>query len=370
MRVQGQISADSGILNTLQVNGTLNVNSTGKILAAPSGPGNTNQAALTQDGFATANDLGIQTSALNSDGSGFLGAGANQISWTTAGVLTVPAAVIGSLTIASVGAGVVGGAYATAGGTGARVIFSTAGIQAFNSSNVQTVNLDATTGNFTITGVFTLQSPTGSAQSVFISNTGIVLASTSGVFGDTIKWDNATSTVGSIYSNLNNLVVAQGSSSSAIGSQLIMGATDWSLISPNAGSIFVTGNNLQFTGAIYPGQQASYGTQSTGYVGWLSSFSMVVVGGAPLATIGLIYPGTGSAAQNTMSIQADTGLSSTLKVNAFSIHLTGSSGDNFMEVDSCLAPTGTFPPTATLPAGVAGIPMFYNGHQVHLAAYQ
>lgn len=83
----------------------------------------------------------------------------NQITYVAStGALTVPAATIGSLTIANVAGGVLGGAYKTASGTGARLEFDTSGLRAYNSSNTKTFDAVASTGALSLTGTLTVGS--------------------------------------------------------------------------------------------------------------------------------------------------------------------------------------------------------------------
>lgn len=112
--------------------------------------------------------------------SGFeIGNGSNKISYVAStGVLTVPAAVITSLTIASVGSGILGGTYKTSNAT-ARLELSTSGILAYNSSGTNTFNLAASSGDLTITGTFTIQSATSAAR-VEIKQTGIKIYDSGG----------------------------------------------------------------------------------------------------------------------------------------------------------------------------------------------
>jgi len=112
--------------------------------------------------------------------SGFeIGNGSNKISYVAStGVLTVPAAVITSLTIASVGSGILGGTYKTSNAT-ARLELSTSGILAYNSSGTNTFNLAASSGDLTITGTFTIQSATSAAR-VEIKQSGIKIYDSGG----------------------------------------------------------------------------------------------------------------------------------------------------------------------------------------------
>lgn len=71
------------------------------------------------------------------------------------GVLTVPAAVIGSLTIANVGAGIIGGLYKTS-ASNAHLELDTAGIRMYDASAVKTFDATASTGALALTGNLTV----------------------------------------------------------------------------------------------------------------------------------------------------------------------------------------------------------------------
>src|SRR5690606_34342892 len=90
------------------------------------------------------------------------------------GVWTVPQVFTQGLTISDVAGGRLGGTYYTSPNASdfPRMQISTAGIQAWNSGGTQTFNLNAATGNLTITGTFLLQSA-ASGSRVDIRNTGI-----------------------------------------------------------------------------------------------------------------------------------------------------------------------------------------------------
>lgn len=174
--VNGTITADKLIVTELEAvtasTGDLNV--TGSITAAASFPAVAARIVINSTGLAGYNSTPTQTFGLNVDGSGFIGVGATAMSWTTGGVLTVPVASIGSLTIASVGGGVLGGTYQTA-TSGAHINISTTGIVVYNATSEiaanETFRLNAATGAVTATGSFTIQSATSGAR-VVISNAG------------------------------------------------------------------------------------------------------------------------------------------------------------------------------------------------------
>lgn len=104
------------------------------------------------------------------DSSGwFVGTGSDRMEFdATSGTLTVPAAVITSLTIADVGSGVVGGDYDT-GGSNPKLRLGTSGVQMWNAAGTRTVFLNATNGEFTLSN-----DPAG-ADRILVSSSGIEL---------------------------------------------------------------------------------------------------------------------------------------------------------------------------------------------------
>lgn len=101
-----------------------------------------------------------------------VGTGSQQISFVNStGTLSVPAAVITSLTIADVGDGQLGGEYYT-GSTSTslpRLSLSVAGVKMYNAAGAQTVNMNAATG------AFTLSSDPSGANRITMSDGGIEL---------------------------------------------------------------------------------------------------------------------------------------------------------------------------------------------------
>jgi len=149
-------------------------NLTGTLTAAASFPAAAARVTVNSSGLWGYSSAIATTFKLNVDGSGEIGTGANKIVWTTGGAVTVPVATIGSLTIAAVGGGIVGGSYQTA-TTGAHINFSSVGIEAYNATSEiaanRTFQLLASTGAMTATGSFTVQSAATGAR-VVISNAG------------------------------------------------------------------------------------------------------------------------------------------------------------------------------------------------------
>lgn len=84
------------------------------------------------------------------------GPAGNQISYVAStGVLAVPAAVITSLTIANVGAGIIGGLYKTS-ASNAHLELDTSGIRMYDSGAVKTFDAVASSGALNLTGSLTI----------------------------------------------------------------------------------------------------------------------------------------------------------------------------------------------------------------------
>lgn len=169
--VDGTVTASKLIVNTLEsitINtGSLNV--TGTIVAATSFPATGSRVEIGSAGLWGYNGPSSTTFRLNTDGSGSIGIGTTAMTWNTSGVVSIPKAAIGTLTIADIGGGVLGGTYQTSTGT-SRIDISTSGIVAY-SGGTETFRLNATTGAMTATGSFTIQSALSGTR-VVISNAG------------------------------------------------------------------------------------------------------------------------------------------------------------------------------------------------------
>lgn len=179
--LDGTVTADKISVTTLEAvqasTGTLNV--TGTLTMAASYPALSGaRIVLTASMIAGYNSSDAQTFKFNIDGSGQIGIGATQATWTTAGVLTVPVAAIGSLTIADVGSGTfnsnfdAGTGRVRAGTALQRVELTSAGIAAYNTGGTQTFLLDATTGSMTHTGTYTIRSASSGTR-IEVTNVGI-----------------------------------------------------------------------------------------------------------------------------------------------------------------------------------------------------
>lgn len=200
--LDGTITADKLIVNSVDAitvnTGSLNV--TGTITAAAAYPAVGARVTISATGLKGYNSTPTQSFGLNADGSGFFGIGGTAVSWTTAGVVTIPVASIGSLTIAAVGGGVLGGTYQTA-TTGAHINLSTAGITVYNATSEiaanKTFELVAATGAVTATGSFTITSAASGAHVKIDSAGGIAgYSATSEVIGNRTFLLNAATGAG------------------------------------------------------------------------------------------------------------------------------------------------------------------------------
>ncbi len=200
--LDGTITADKLTVNSLEAvttnTGTLNV--TGDFTAAASFPATGARIVVNSSGLWGYSGAATTTFKLNTDGSGEIGTGSNKISWTTGGVVTVPAAVIGSLTIANVGGGTFGGTYQSSANSTRFEISSTALIA--YASGTETFKINATTGAVTATGSFTVQSATSGAR-VVVSNAGGLEGYNSG--GTRTFFVNAASGAGQLGAGTNNI---------------------------------------------------------------------------------------------------------------------------------------------------------------------
>lgn len=177
--VDGTVTATKISVNTLEAiqtnTGSLNV--TGNFTAAAAFPATGARVVINSSGLWGYSDATTTTFKLNVDGSGEIGTGSNKITWTSGGVLAVPAAVISSLTIADVGSGVIGSTFQTNAGS-SRIDLSATGIIAY-ASGTETFRLNGTTGAMTATGSFTVKSAASGAR-VEISSAGGIAGYNSG----------------------------------------------------------------------------------------------------------------------------------------------------------------------------------------------
>lgn len=296
-RIQGAFQADSGTLQQLSVKGDLTLDSGGTVTAAPSYPAVGQKATFNASGFATFNSTPAQTSAFNADGSGFIGIGGSTMSWTAAGVVTIPVAAIGSLTIANVGGGVFGGKYGSA-ATGARIEMDTVGFRQYDATTLRAQlnndgsgfvgSKDGTSAGAAISwstaGVGSIKLATATGASITDdngstwNNTGIAIKTTA-TDGAAFSWTNSTApgvtgyvantSVGAMvgrtgyYSiHLHNTgfsIYLQGTGFSSLTPGIEASTTAGSVtIKSGSGAhsaIFDAGGNLQLAAAFFPGNQ-------------------------------------------------------------------------------------------------------------------
>lgn len=145
--------------------GALNV--TGTIQVAAAYPATGARIEITAAGLKGYNSTPVQTFGLNVDGSGFLGVGGTALSWTTAGVVSIPVAAIGALTIADIGSGVFGGTYGTA-SSGTRIELDSTGLKAYSGAT-NTFHLSSVDGSVSHTGTLTLRTASSGARTEMAS---------------------------------------------------------------------------------------------------------------------------------------------------------------------------------------------------------
>lgn len=258
-------------------------------------------------GFAAYGTVGgvpnTQTLLIEPDGSFQFGpTGSDPITYdVSTDTLTVPAAVIGSLTIADIAGGVVGGTYAT-GIANPKIQFATSGISAWNAGGTQTFLLDATTGDLTITGTFTIQSA-ASGSRIALSSTGArwyngstvraqilndgsgFVGSTTGIAGSAaVSWTTAgtatinasnitTGTLSGTTVTITNLNATNINTGSLNGSLLSSGSVANAAIDSVAFSKVTTGSITSQTLTISSG--GSIVLSSTGTISWNGTSSFI-----------------------------------------------------------------------------------------------
>ena len=303
--VNGTVTADKLVVNSLEAvttnTGALNV--TGNITAAAAFPAISARVVLNSSGLTGYSDATTTTFKLNVDGSGEIGTGANKIVWNTAGVVTVPAASIGSLTIAAVGGGIVGGAYLTA-TVGSHINFSSTGIAAYNATSEIAANrtflLDAATGAMTATGSFTIQSA-GSGTRVVVSSAGGIegyngttqtfllnAATGAGQLGPTaggnyIGWSSTGVTIGGVAMSGGKIVASMLSVTNLAAISADLGTITAGSISASriTAGTFINGS----TGTVALGA-ADMSIASTGKLSWEGGASYIDANGMVLSSTG------------------------------------------------------------------------------------
>jgi hypothetical protein len=314
--MDGTVSASKLSVNELEAitTNTGDLNATGTIKAAASYPATGARVEMSPAGLIGYSGGVTTTFKLNNDGSGEIGSGANKITWTSGGVVSIPAAVIQNLTIAQVTSGVIGGQYTTS-NVFPRIEIDVNGIRA-KTSSATTFDLAAATGNVTIIGTFSIKSAT-SGQRVEITNSAIagydsnsvqtfVLNATgSGRLGpssssNNITWDGNGVSIGGV-SLSNGKITNQHISVSQLSS-----------ISANLGSIN-TGSieTITISGSAISGGTIT-GTTISG--GTITGTNVSVTGQLTLGSGGKIVDGNGNkwTDQGIRLIDGGSGSSATL----------------------------------------------------------
>lgn len=203
--VDGTVTAGKLSVNTLEAvtasTGTLNV--TGTMTAAASYPALSGERiTITSSELAGYNASDAKTFQLAVDGSGFIGIGGSQLSWTTGGAVTVPAAAISSLTIADVGSGTfnsnfdAGTGRVRAGTALERVELTSAGLKAYDTGGTETFALSASTGSLSHTGTYTIRNASSGAR-IEITNIGIKAYNSGGAQTFELLTTNGSGFIGS-----------------------------------------------------------------------------------------------------------------------------------------------------------------------------
>jgi hypothetical protein len=247
----------------------------------------------------------------------FGSSGSNPITYVAStGTLTVPAAVIGSLTIANVGSGVLGGAYKTASGTGARLEFDTSGLRAYNSSNTKTFDAVASSGDLNLTGNLTVGSGGkinfGGAAADYLDNNILHFEVGSSEEAVVEIKNGSTTQYGTIYGLVTGSAAVSGlhsfGTSNRAGIAFAQAGTSDALT-------YVSLRTLDSTGAFGGGIDV----QAAGGIDFLSggvvSASFAVTNKA-LSLAGRLYPGTGSATQSSDYIDYGTTGVAGIRVNS------------------------------------------------------
>ena len=311
--IDGSITAEKITVNDLEAlqvaTGSLNV--TGTITAAAAFPATGARITVSSAGIRAYQSDGVtSTLEFNVDGSGQIGSVAgSRITWTSGGVLTVPAAIISSLTIASVTSGTLGGTYSTS-GSNPRIQFSTSGITVTNAGGDTTFSLVAATGAMTATGSFTVKS-TSTGAHITIDNAGGIAGynATSEIAGNRTFLINATD--GSGHLGISGITWTGAGSVSIPGSLLVNGTvtagklsvSNLAAINADLGTITagtinasnVTVSNLSFTniqqtgtlGAAQNVGTVDISVNSTGKIKWEGGASYVDSNGMVLGSAGV-----------------------------------------------------------------------------------
>lgn len=365
--IDGTITANKITVNSIDAitvnTGDLNV--TGNIVAAASYPAVGARVEINSSGIWGYSGAVTTTFKLNTDGSGEIGTGSNKITWNTSGVLSVPAAVISSLTIAEIGSGTLGGTYSTA-GSNPRIQLSATQLVAFNSGGSETFKILSSTGAVTMTGSFTVQSAASGARVVLSnaggielfnsggtatgrfnaatgagflgatpgtiqwdssgnatingnltiasggkildgdlsewSQSGIILKS-SGAFGDTIKWQVSGVDRGSIFADFGSFTIRYFS-----GGGIVMASSSTNAMnaSGEATNLIDTNGDMKAYRRIFPGASGG-GQQSSVWFDYDSTNVRITVNGGLKITAGLVLASAAMDYDNTLVTSGGSG---------------------------------------------------------------
>lgn len=246
--IDATIGADKLTVSTIEAvttnTGSLNV--TGTITAAASYPAITGERVeIAADGLTIYNASDQAVVDLNVDGSGTIGLGSSQISWTAGGAVTVPNAAISSLTIADIGSGTfnsnfdAGTGRVRAGTALERVEITSSGLTAYDTGGTQTFNLSSADGSLTHTGTHTIRSAS-SGNRVELATAGLRAYN-----GSSVQTVGINSSDGSGFLGADQLISWGTSTVTIDGSALIngtvtanaMNVSQLSAISANMGTI-------------------------------------------------------------------------------------------------------------------------------------
>ena len=301
--LDGSVTAEKITVNTIEAitANTGNINVTGNLTAAASYPALSGaRIVLNSSELAGYNASNNKTFSLNVDGSGFLGIGSSQITWNTAGAVTVPAAAIGALTIADIGSGTfnsnfdAGTGRVRAGTALQRVELTSAGLNAYNTGGTNTFNLSASTGALTHTGTYTIRNASTGAR-VEISSVGIRAYNSSNVQTFELLTSNGGGFIGSspaITFSAGSLSLPGGSLTAGTVTADKLNVSTLSAISANMGTITA--------GTISAGT-VNASTITTGSLngGLLSSSS---VGDAAIGSVGFNKVTTATMTSQTFTV--------------------------------------------------------------------
>ena len=230
----------------------------------------TAKAQLTASGLQLFNSSGTNTGLLSTDGSGFLGStdgsvGNAAISWNTAGTAIINASRIttGTLNAGTISVTNLNATNLTSGSLGG-------GGSGINLGSTYGLGIN---GNLTLGAGGKIIDADGS----YWDQTGIVLKS-SGAYGDSIKWNQGGTDIGTITGSTSGMFMYQGSSTSGT-SHLSLSSTSARIQHGSSGYFLsVSGAGVQTGGPIYPGTTGLI--QANNSLSYVSEGIAIVLGDA------------------------------------------------------------------------------------------